>query len=218
VGTAFSRPRDGEHRIRNKQLINKYTIVKITIISTFSALALLASSGLSAGESRTEEPDGTHGERHGKTPVTGKAGEATSANRTVNIAMYDNYYDMENLSVKRGETIRFVITNKGELVHEFNIGTSAMHAAHKKEMAMMMEHGALEPDKINHDKMKMDMGGGKTMRHDDANSVLLEPGQTAEIVWKFPVVDRVKLEFACNVPGHYESGMVGKIRFLNHVS
>ena len=111
--------------------------------------------------------------------------------------------------VKKGETIRFVLKNKGEVVHEFNIGTAKMHKAHRKEMMMMVEHGVLEPDRINHVRMKMDMGGGKTMEHNDPNSALLEPKKSAEIVWKFS--SDAKLEFACNIPGHYESGMVGDI-------
>ena len=78
-------------------------------------------------------------------------------------------------------------------------------------MEMMVEHGVLEADKINHARMKMDMGGGKTMEHNDPNSVLLEPGKTGEVIWKFS--QPAKLEFACNVPGHYEAGMVGDIHF-----
>ena len=49
-------------------------------------------------------------------------------------------------------------------------------------------------------------GGGKMV-------VLLEPGQSGEIIWRFP--DLATLEFACNVPGHYQSGMVGRIQ-LSH--
>jgi uncharacterized cupredoxin-like copper-binding protein len=74
----------------------------------------------------------------------------------------------------------------------------------------MVEHGVLEADKINHNMMKMDMGGGKTMEHDDPNSVLLEPGKSSEVIWKF--TKATDLEFACNVPGHYESGMMGKMQ------
>src|SRR3546814_20478253 len=99
--------------------------------------------------------------------------------------MKDNLYEPEAVSVRTGETIRFVIKNQGEFVHEFNIGTPEMHAAHQEEMMMMVEHGAPEPDKINRDKMKMDMGGAKTMEHNDPTSVHLETGETAEIVWKF---------------------------------
>ena len=86
-----------------------------------------------------------------------------------------------------------------------------MHKAHQKEMIMMMEHGMIEADRINHDRMKMDMGGGHKMGHDDPNSVLLEPGKSAEVIWKFSKAG--ELEFACNLPGHYDSGMVGNFRF-----
>ena len=47
--------------------------------------------------------------------------------------------------------------------------------------------------------------------HDDPNSVLLEPGKSGEIVWTFPKDADVAIEFACNVPGHYQSGMVGSV-------
>jgi len=52
---------------------------------------------------------------------------------------------------------------------------------------------------------------GKPMKHDNPNSVLIEPGKTKELIWKFHKARRVK--FACNVPGHYQSGMVGAIEF-----
>jgi uncharacterized cupredoxin-like copper-binding protein len=150
---------------------------------------------------------GSHG--HGHASDIGKPGNAAEASRTVTVTMTDNRFAPERIAVKKGETVRFVLKNEGKFVHEFNIGTAAMHARHQKEMAMMVEHGALEVDKINHDRMKMDMGGGVTMEHNDPNSVLLEPGKSAELVWTFATDTR--LEFACNVPGHYESGMTGDI-------
>ncbi|WP_412557815.1 plastocyanin/azurin family copper-binding protein [Thalassospira sp. MIT1370] len=140
----------------------------------------------------------------------GAPGDISDVRRTIRITMEDNFYDKEKIVVRGGETVRFLIENKGEFVHEFNIGTAAMHADHQKEMMMMMEHGALEVDKINMDMMEMDMGNGETMKHNDPNSVLLEPGDSAEVIWTFP--KDAELEFACNVPGHYESGMVGKVR------
>jgi uncharacterized cupredoxin-like copper-binding protein len=54
------------------------------------------------------------------------------------------------------------------------------------------------------------MGDGKTMEHNDPNSVLLEPGKSAEVIWKYAKAG--ELEFACNVPGHYAAGMVGTIQ------
>lgn len=153
------------------------------------------------------------GAGHGNAGKTGSPGKASEATRTINVTMGDNFYEPVNISVKEGETVRFVVKNTGEFVHEFNIATGEMHKAHAPEMMMMMEHGVLQPDHINWDaakKMQASMGHGM---HDDPNSVLLEPGQSGEIVWTFP--EHAELEFACNVPGHYESGMVGKIK-LSH--
>ena len=48
-----------------------------------------------------------------------------------------------------------------------------------------------------------------SMAHSHSNSVLLEPNKSGEITWKFNT--EVTLEAACNVPGHYESGMFAKI-------
>jgi uncharacterized cupredoxin-like copper-binding protein len=42
--------------------------------------------------------------------------------------------------------------------------------------------------------------------------VYLKPGETKELIWTFGNV--AELEYACNVPGHYESGMHGELRVL----
>src|SRR3546814_11410263 len=88
-----------------------------------------------------------------------------------------------------------------------------MHAEHQKEMLAMMESGMLTATGIETDMSKMDHSkmSGHSMTHDDPNSVLVEPGKTKEIVWTFP--QAADLEFECHVPGHYEAGMVGHIRF-----
>ena len=49
------------------------------------------------------------------------------------------------------------------------------------------------------------------MEHDDPNSILLEPGKSDEIIWKF--TQATELAFACNVPGQYDAGMVGQFHF-----
>ncbi len=167
---------------------------------------LVAAAGIAAAASFATSAFADAGHGH-----VGKPAPASAASRTVQVAMYDNYYEPEEITAKAGETVRFVVTNKGQLVHEFNLGTPAMHAAHQDEMQMMVDHGVLEADKINHHMMNVDMGGGHVMKHDDPNSVLLEPGQTADVVWSFPDDASVDLEFACNVPGHYDAGMQGEI-------
>ena len=173
----------------------------IHVSALAAALALILSAGAYAA--------GQHSGGHGHSPNIGKPGQASEVNRTIEMVMTDNRFTPEKITVKKGETIRFKVRNDGRIVHEFNIGTAAMHAAHQKEMAMMVEHGVIEMDKIHHDKMNMDMGGGHMMKHDDPNSVLLEPGKTAEVIWAFST--DATLEFACNVPGHYDAGMMGKI-------
>lgn len=178
-----------------------FTTKKLTstiLSATFSAAIALTSSYALAGAGHSGEHKMSIGE----------AGNADKVDQTIEIKMYDNYYEPENLEFKEGQTIRFIVKNMGELVHEFNIGTAAMHASHQEEMEMMVEHGMLEPDKINHEMMKMDMGNG-TMEHNDPNSVLLEPGKDGEIIWRFS--ENAELEFACNIPGHYDSGMMGNI-------
>ncbi|MBB5322876.1 cupredoxin domain-containing protein [Marinobacter oulmenensis] len=148
---------------------------------------------------------------HGHGMASGEPGKASQASRTINVEMYDNYYEPEMIDVEPGETVRFVVENKGNLVHEFNIGTPGMHDAHQKEMKMMVEHGVIQGGQIHHDMMDMDMGNGHSMKHDDPNSVLLEPGESQEVVWTFS--DKGNVEFACNVPGHYQAGMYGEINF-----
>lgn len=152
---------------------------------------------------------GSHSGGHGVS--FGEPGKASDATRTINVEMFDNYYEPESITVKAGATVRFVVENKGDLVHEFNIGNAEAHESHQKEMQMMVDHGVLKGDQIDREMMKMDMGDGQTMEHDDPNSVLLEPGETGEIVWTFS--EATALEFACNVPGHYQAGMYGDIEF-----
>jgi uncharacterized cupredoxin-like copper-binding protein len=169
--------------------------------ATFTAATLLIALPTLAGPGASG-----HGDDSGAS--IGKPANASAANRTVTVEMHDNYYTPEKISVKAGETVRFVVKNKGQLVHEFNIGTHKMHVAHRPEMMMMVEHGVLEADRINMKaakQMQATMGHGM---HDEPNSVLLEPGKTGEVVWTFP--KRADIEFACNVPGHYEAGMQGK--------
>ncbi|MDM8192554.1 copper-binding protein [Pseudomonas koreensis] len=143
----------------------------------------------------------------------GKPAAASLATRTIEIVMGDMNFDPKAIQVKAGETIRFVLVNKGQLLHEFNLGDAAMHASHQQEMLQMQQSGMLTPTGMK--EMSHDMAGrdhaamGHGMKHDDPNSVLVEPGKTAELTWTFS--NATALEFACNIPGHYQVGMVGKL-------
>ena len=141
--------------------------------------------------------------------MIGEKGDPSKIDRTIEIEMYDNYYYPTQIEVKKGETIKFIVKNLGELVHEYNIGTKEMHIKHQPEMAKLVEHEILLADKIDHEKMKKMSKKDHSLGHSHANSVLLEPNETGEIIWRFS--KDISLEMACNMPGHYETGMVGKI-------
>jgi uncharacterized cupredoxin-like copper-binding protein len=118
----------------------------------------------------------------------GIAGEPKAAKRTIVISMTDNMrFSPDRLEVKQGETVRFVVKNTGKVMHELVIGT-------KKELD---EHAA----------MMMKFPG---MEHDEPYMTHVAPGKTGEIVWTFNRAG--DFDFACLIAGHYQAGMVGKIK------
>ena len=194
----------GQRNLRMKMLSK--------IVGLSACLALVLMTAINLAEAAGKH-DGGHGpkakhmekEGHGKEEQGhaagghmfefGGPGKGAEAKRTIDIVMKDNLYEPESITIKAGETIRFRIKNAGEALHEFGLGTEEMHIAHRPGMAMMFEHGMLEVDRINHDRMKMGHGNAmKGMAHDDPNSVLVEPGKSAEIVWKF--TKAMAIEFA----------------------
>lgn len=123
----------------------------------------------------------------------GRPGKAAAVSRTIRIVATDIAFDRKAIRVKAGETVRFVITNKGQQVHDFTLGTRTVQAAHRKSMLKMMSGGR-------------DMSA---MKHADPNAVLLKPGETKTLIWRFAKARN--FEFGCNLPGHYEAGMKGSI-------
>ena len=117
----------------------------------------------------------------------GIAGEAKRVNRTVTATMSDQMrFSPARITVREGETIRFVLRNQGKLMHEFVIGTRKDLEEHA---AMMRQH----PD----------------MRHDEPYIAHVAPGKSGEIVWNFNRAG--DFDFACLIAGHFEAGMVGTI-------
>ena len=145
----------------------------------------------------------------GSMKAIGVKGNKANVDRVITILMYDNYYEPNLIRVKKNETIKFLVQNKGELVHEFNIATKEMHIKHQPEMMKMAENEILLVDKIDKQKMKEMSKKDPSMAHSHNNSVLLSPGERGELIWKFS--NSVNIEAACNVPGHYEAGMIAKI-------
>jgi len=139
----------------------------------------------------------------------GSKGKESEVSRVIKVLMYDNYYEPSSFQIKAGETIKFEVENAGMLVHEFNIANKMMHMKHQPEMLKMVENEILLADSIDKKKMKKMAKMDKAMGHSHSNSVLLEPKQKGEIIWKFD--NAVNIEVACNVPGHYQVGMIAKV-------
>ncbi|WDY59609.1 cupredoxin domain-containing protein [Pseudomonas sp. PSKL.D1] len=142
-----------------------------------------------------------------KTFAFGEPAPAAKATRTVEVVLKDISFEPNNLQVKAGETVRFVLINEGKLPHEFNLGDKAMHAEHQKEMIAMQ--GKLYTAGMNHEGMDHGQMNHGAHGHDAGNTVLVQPGQRAELTWTFR--KSAPIEFACNVPGHYQAGMVGPL-------
>jgi uncharacterized cupredoxin-like copper-binding protein len=120
----------------------------------------------------------------------GIAGNAKANIRTIEIGMTDAMrFSPDRLEVRQGETVRLVIKNSGAMMHEFVLGT-------KKELD---EHGAL-------------MVKFPGMEHDEPNMAHVAPGKRGEIVWSFNRAG--DFDFACLIAGHYQAGMVGKIKVV----
>ena len=145
----------------------------------------------------------------GPIKMIGEKGNIAEVKRTITVKMYDNYFEPAQINIKKNETIKFIVINVGELVHEFNIATKEMHIKHQPEMMMMVENEILLTDRVDKEKMKQMAKNNPSMGHSHSNSLLLSPGEKGELVWKFS--NKSKLEAACNVPGHYEVGMIAKI-------
>lgn len=148
---------------------------------------------------------GEHGGGHGHASY-GQPGSPEQVDRTVEIDAAGTDFSRDRVEVESGETIRFVVTNTGTTVHEFTIGPPSVQKQHRAEMREMMaarSEGHGHGDGHGH----QDAGPMQGMSHQHANSVLVQPGETRELIWTFEEVHDVK--FGCNVPGHYEAGMHG---------
>ena len=150
-----------------------------------AAMFALAAAGASASGTHT----GGHG--HDADDAIGKPGVATKSTRTINVNMADSMrFTPADISVKQGETVRFVIKNSGQIKHELVLGT-------EKELKEHYEIMKKNPE----------------MEHADANMITLAPGKSGEIVWQFTKAGEV--DFACLQPGHYDAGMKGAVTVSN---
>lgn len=137
------------------------------------------------------------GEKHGAKPAIdyaqaeetafGRAADPAKAGRTVVIDMHDSMrFSPAEIAVKRGEVVKFVIQNRGKILHELVLGT--------------------EQELKAHGEMMKNFPG---MEHDAPHMAHVSPGKSGEIGWQFTRAGEFR--FACLLPGHFEAGMVGKV-------
>ncbi|MDY8110895.1 cupredoxin domain-containing protein [Fulvimarina sp. 2208YS6-2-32] len=134
---------------------------------------------------------GSHSGGHDDEMAIGKAGKVADVARTIEVVMSENddgamLFEPAAIKVRAGETVRFKIVNEGETDHEFVMDSEDEIQEHKALMEKFPE-----------------------MEHADANAIRLEPANSGEIIWSFTKPG--SFEFACLIPGHYESGMHGPL-------
>ena len=125
----------------------------------------------------------------------------SDVDRTISLEAGDMWFDPEALEMAAGEVVKFEITNTGNLEHEFVIGSKEAHEEHRK-MMLDMANGE------GHDMSNMSQGEGHDMANMSMAGVTIAPGDTGTLLWSVPD-NTNELEYACNIPGHYESGMYG---------
>jgi uncharacterized cupredoxin-like copper-binding protein len=147
------------------------------------ALALVLAAAPAWADGTMHHDGAMHQHGHESAPAA-----AAKPARVVAVTMGDMSFTPASLSVAQGETIRFEIRNTSAVDHDFTLGDAATQAAHRQEMAA---------------------GHAHAHGHAAANAVMVPAGQTATLAWTFDQPG--KLEYNCNVPGHFESGMAGVI-------
>jgi uncharacterized cupredoxin-like copper-binding protein len=143
------------------------------MLAVAAALPLSASHGHEAAHFSAGEP-GNSKQKARVIVVTMKEGDGKML------------YSPDKIEVRKGEQIRFILRNAGELDHEFLLATTEENLKHGEVMKKYPE-----------------------MEHDDPNGKRLKPKAKGEMVWRF--TKKGEFEYGCLIPGHREAGMVGKI-------
>jgi uncharacterized cupredoxin-like copper-binding protein len=159
-----------------------------SIVATFITAALTASSagggiGLEAPVSKKDTSRGATG-----LAVAGPRAEpAPTTTRRINVAMEDHKFSPNVLDVRVGDTVTFVFTNFGRVLHDAFIGDKAAQQQHEKEMREAASEGH------GHD-------------HAHEGGATVPPGESGTLQYTFERAGT--LEIGCHQPGHYEAGMI----------
>lgn len=155
-------------------------------IVALAALTLASTGAFAHGDEEHAKPR-VYDAKHVEATAFGQEGNPKKVSRTIKVDMADSMrFTPSDVTVEKGETVRFVVHNSGQVLHEMVLGTREALA----------EHAAL-------------MKKFPNMEHADANMAHVKPSKTGEIVWQFTKPG--EFQFACLQPGHFEAGMVGKV-------
>jgi len=152
------------------------------------AISLMAiSSVVLAHGDEDHAKKGGASSHNGHASALGKPGDPKTVGRTVEITMSDAMrFAPASVSVKKNETVRFILKNEGKLKHEMVLGT----------IKELKEHAAL-------------MLRFPEMQHADPNQASVEAGMTGELIWQFTKAGT--FDFACLQAGHFDAGMKGQV-------
>lgn len=151
--------------------------MKRLFIASIATMSLISTGALA---------DARHSHR-AEDSVMGRPGNPKNISRTIRVEMSDTMrFTPARITVRHGQTIKFVVTNTGKLRHEMVLGTAGELKAHSELMRKF-----------------------PGMEHADPNQITVEPGKTVGRVWEFTRAGTV--DFACLEPGHFEAGMIGKV-------
>ena len=153
------------------------------LVAAFLLLAFGSAVGQHTHGSKTADPKAAE-------TAFGRAADPAKAGRTVRVEMTDQMrFQPADVTVKRGEIVRFVPVNKGQVMHEMVLGTLPEL---KKHAEQMKKHAH--------------------MPHDAANMAHVAPGKQGVIGWQFTKTG--EFFYACLVPGHFDAGMVGRVKVI----
>jgi uncharacterized cupredoxin-like copper-binding protein/Cu/Ag efflux protein CusF len=131
-----------------------------------------------------------NGPVHKEQTEWGIAADGKAVQRTVTITMDDTMrFKPDAIEVRQGDVVKLVIQNKGSMLHEMVMGTKAELEEHAAQMLKF-----------------------PNMEHDEPYMVHVKPGTKGEIIWSFNRAG--DFDFACLIAGHYQAGMVGKIKVV----
>jgi uncharacterized cupredoxin-like copper-binding protein len=154
-------------------------------LSAILVAVLYAGNALAHGE----KPHATKGVDYSKAEDTpfGRAADPKKAKRTIRVDMTDAMrFHPAEITVKRGEIVRFIPINKGQVMHEMVLGTMDEL---KKHAELMKKHPEME--------------------HDEPHMAHVAPGKSGAMGWQFSKAG--EFYYGCLIPGHFEAGMIGKV-------